>query len=247
VSKMPKRKRQDEIEQVDILPRLNPLAPDHIENEYEYLDNDDDPEEEVPSGSKLGNDELSQIMNAQKPATIRQDGDIKITPFNLSEELEEGEFDKAGNFIFKKGGKSDEEHEGGNDTWAESIDWKEVERREKEKDPELTLDRSKESTIPIRDEQTCFKEMLRIMRPDETVQRAIRRLGNSIPRKRPTNRNTPKGQNHGASSNMPKDQAQVEEAKRKLDLMTELANQVFLNGDTDIYQKSYEDLEEAIN
>lgn len=39
----------------------------------------------------------------QEKATVEYDEDIKITPFNMKEELEEdGYFDGAGNFIFKK-------------------------------------------------------------------------------------------------------------------------------------------------
>ena len=39
----------------------------------------------------------------QEDATIKSYGDIKITPFNLKEEMEEGHFDSEGNLhCFKK-------------------------------------------------------------------------------------------------------------------------------------------------
>lgn len=238
-----KRKR---LSSDEVMIKDGPLSEQPIENEYEHLDEDDDVEEEETDNKKKA--DYEQMLKAQEPATITQYDDIQITPFNLEEELEEGEFDKAGNFLFKKE-RTDDEH---NDTWAESIDWaavekKEQERRLKEQATAASKDaeekKNHEQSEPVRDRITCFKQMLRIMTPDETVQKTIRRLGNSVPKRRPTKSKSKSGQPMDTDD----DQKVIVEARKKLDLMIELAHQRLEDGDTDIYQKSYEDLEEAIN
>lgn len=248
-----KRKQPDPDE---ILAKEGPLSEEPIENEYEHLDDDNDVDEDTDGkvAGELAGEEYEQILKAAEPETIVHDGDIKITPFNLEEELEEGQFDRAGHYILKtRKDESDEDEEGGGDNWADSVDWSAVEKRERERNknetPAVAQTSAKHSNptgdLPAtaRDRISCYKNMLRIMRPDETVQRAIRRLGNSVPKRR---FNKP-----SRKSEVPKDSEddpdQVAAAKQSLNRMIELAHHVLEDGDTDIYQKSYEDLEEAIN
>lgn len=47
------------------------------------------------------------------------DGEVKITPFNMKEELEEGHFDREGHFQWNK----DKEIK---DNWLDNIDWVKV-------------------------------------------------------------------------------------------------------------------------
>lgn len=56
-------------------------------------------------------------MQGQEKATIEYEGSIKIMPFNMQEEEEEGHYDEEGNFVFNK--NKDEVH----DEWADNIDW----------------------------------------------------------------------------------------------------------------------------
>lgn len=53
----------------------------------------------------------------QEDATIDMEGETKITPFNMKEELEEGHFDRDGFYHFKK------ETETLKDAWLDNIDW----------------------------------------------------------------------------------------------------------------------------
>lgn len=239
-----KRKQPDEDEQVLII-TPGPLTEEPIENEYEHLD-EDDADGDADEDGKWNKTEYNQILRAQKPSTITQYDDIKITPFNLDDELEEGEFDSAGNFIFRREKEKDENK---NDTWAESIDWAAVEKQEKDRREKANVEQSsqaKAETDPVRDKATCYRQMLRLMRADETVQRTIRRLGNDVPKRRPYNKSSKnKTPSEGTSSLDGGDG--VVEARRKLDLMIELAHQRLEDGDTDIYQKTYDDLEDAIN
>lgn len=52
----------------------------------------------------------------QEDGVVGQDGEIRITPFNMQEELEEGHFDKEGMYHWKK--EKDVQ-----DNWLENIDW----------------------------------------------------------------------------------------------------------------------------
>ena len=62
------------------------------------LDSDEELEEDTGANEKLNDDEIE----GQEDFTIEREGEIKITPFNLIEEQEEGHFAKDGNFVWKK-------------------------------------------------------------------------------------------------------------------------------------------------
>jgi len=52
----------------------------------------------------------------QEEGVVGQDGEIRITPFNMQEELEEGHFDTEGMYHWNK----DKDVQ---DNWLENIDW----------------------------------------------------------------------------------------------------------------------------
>lgn len=218
-----------------------------IENEYEHLDEDDELEDEETVRKRKA--EYKRILKSQEPSTIDRYDDIKITPFNLEEELEEGEIDETGNYVFSKRSLEDDEE---NDEWAESVDWAAIEKKEREREEATEHETSKvedtkkstsaKSEPVILDKLACYKQMLRVMRPDESVQKTIRRLGQDVPKRRPVS----KSKTH-QPMDVDEKAEEIAEAKRKLNLIIELAHQRLEEGDMDIYQKSYEQLEEAIN
>lgn len=56
------------------------------------------------------------MFTGQEVATIDFDEGVRITPFNLDEEMEEGYFDSEGNYFINK----DKEIK---DNWLDNIDW----------------------------------------------------------------------------------------------------------------------------
>ena len=62
------------------------------------LDSDEEIEENELESEKLHDDDIE----GQEDVTIEKEGEVKITPFNLKEEQEEGHFAKDGNFVWKK-------------------------------------------------------------------------------------------------------------------------------------------------
>ena len=62
------------------------------------LDSDEEIDDNDADRDKLDDDDIE----GQEDITIEKEGEIKITPFNLKEEQEEGHFAKDGNFVWKK-------------------------------------------------------------------------------------------------------------------------------------------------
>lgn len=233
-----KRKRPDD---EGTSTRSGPLTEDPIENEYEHFDEDEDADDEI--ATQLKKNEFEEIVRAQEPSTLQQYDDIKITPFNLEEELEEGNFDKAGNFIFSKKQKDTDENP--NDNWAETVDWDSVEQKERERKRTQMVDHNEaamEEKMPqVRDKHACYREMLGLMLPNENVQQTIRRLGNSMPKRQPKH----KSKQPAFKSNQQEANIDIKETRRKLEQMIDLAHQILESGDVDIYQKSFQDVEKA--
>ncbi|CAF4428469.1 unnamed protein product, partial [Adineta steineri] len=64
------------------------------------LDSDEDDDDEQANTNEMNQNELDDI--GQEGATIGFDDDVKITPFNIDEELEDGHYDETGCFHWKK-------------------------------------------------------------------------------------------------------------------------------------------------
>lgn len=248
-----KRKQPDSDEEVpERLERLVDIPP-----EQDYLNDEDDLEPD-----NQAQEQFEDILEAQESATIKRYGDIKVTPFNVDEEREEGLLDEKGNYIMKARSRrpkknideyDDDEEEDANedDTWLQSVDWEAIERKESvgesvnKKTSTSQNSQAQNKNTNHGDKITCFKRMLRIMKPEETVKRTIQRLGQSIPRRKPISRHRHRSQPQSTEGIA--DDPSVEAARKDLDLMIELADHILQEGDMDIYQKLYEDLEEAIN
>lgn len=167
-------------------------------------------------------------VEGQEDKTIEYDGDIKITPFNMEDEMEEGHFDKDGMFIFSRD-KADIR-----DNWLDNIDWVKVRpskpSQENSRDSEASGDADKVDVLSI------YGEMLEVMRPGETVLACIKRLGGG---KRDSTINRWKKKKQ---EDEPDSTEETVRNKEQLLRMTELADRVISTGDMDVYQQSFERL-----
>ncbi|XP_064460389.1 CD2 antigen cytoplasmic tail-binding protein 2 homolog isoform X2 [Ornithodoros turicata] len=191
------------------------------------LDSDEEDDEENENKYNLLN---AEEVEGQEDKTIEYDGNIKITPFNMDDELEEGHFDKEGMFIFNK------DTEQIRDNWLDNIDWVKVQHgKEKvEEDAENSNDsEAKEDVFAV------YKQMLEIMSPGETVLRCIKRLGGGK-RDSTINRWKKKKDEEPKSNNGVDDDG--DKNKELLLKMTELADRIIATGDMDIYQQTFERL-----
>lgn len=102
------------------------------------------------------------------------EGNVPLTAFNMREELEEGHFDRQGNFIWT-------EEKEIRDEWLDNINWSHVKKATKAAGSMTTKGLGEESDSGGEeehfDEFKVYKELLVYMQPNETVNKTIRRLG----------------------------------------------------------------------
>ncbi|KAH8402542.1 hypothetical protein KR222_008599 [Zaprionus bogoriensis] len=148
--------------------------------------------------------------------------DVKITPFNMREELEEGHFDKDGHYHWNKESEI-------KDNWLDNIDWVKVEKDKNYFDP----NNEEKDGLPANsfNLNASLRKMLEFMKPGESVQMALQRLG----RKRPklSTLEKLKQKKAGITNTETQDIA----------TLTEVANEILSStGNMDIYQETYEQI-----
>ncbi|CAF2634990.1 unnamed protein product [Rotaria sp. Silwood2] len=224
------------------------------------LDSDEDDDDEQGNVKQMNQNDLDEI--GQESATIGFDNDVKITPFNIDEELEEGHYDETGCFQWKKKDK-EEVH----DAWLDEIDWTNV-KNYKLKNPDATgedFDDQKQSHLSNDDDDdndnddtdknqfneiNTLQSMLTIMEPGETVARTIKRLGTVISNNKPKQQWKQRKPLPGEIQTVKTVEQTPEELKKNkllLEEMSGLADQFVSNGELDIYQETYERLKTKLD
>ena len=178
-------------------------------------------------------------FDGEEEGNLHNEGEIVITPFNVKDELKEGYFDQSGTFIFKK------DQDEIKDNWIDNIDWAKI----KEVDKTDGAKKKEEVEEKAIDEEECLKKLIDLMNPNETVQRAMQRLGKSkiknLNRNRNKNRQRLKEDGQSGTSG---DEKQLEEEqeenvrKENLNSLIEMSNYLLSNGDMNIYETKYETL-----
>lgn len=219
------------------------------------LDSDEDDAEELDETKQMNKDELDDI--GQEKATIGFDDDVKITPFNIDEEMEEGHYDESGTFHWKKKDKAEVR-----DAWLDDIDWNNV-KNYKLKNPQATdedISDPSRSNLPDDIDESdpgefneihTLKSMLTIMQPGESVVRAIKRLGlatakNPKSKQREKQRKLLPGEVPPAAA-IEQTPEELKKSKLMLEEMSGLADQFVSNGELDIYQETYERLKSKLD
>nr|XP_005888877.1 PREDICTED: CD2 antigen cytoplasmic tail-binding protein 2 [Bos mutus]XP_014338132.1 PREDICTED: CD2 antigen cytoplasmic tail-binding protein 2 [Bos mutus] len=180
------------------------------------LDSDEEEEEEEEGSSKY--DILaSEDVEGQEAATLPSEGGVRITPFNLQEEMEEGHFDADGNYFLNRDAQI-------RDSWLDNIDW--VKIRERPPDQRPPSDSEEEDSLgqtPM-STQALLEGLLELMLPRETVAGALRRLG-----ARGGGKEGSKGPGRPSSP-------------QRLDRLSGLADQMVAQGNLGVYQETRERL-----
>lgn len=220
----------------------------------------DSDEEDNTDKYKLLNQECLHDIG-QEAKTKEFDDDIKLTPFNMKDELDDGNFDTDGFYHWKSKNKDDQ------DAWLDNIEWANVntfkdkynlqkEKGDEEKDSDSETEEPIESDIESlnneKDQIEIFEKILGHLKPGETVLKAIKRLGNSskssidnisktglsasqrwIKKKAPIS----------TQGNLkPVDPEQAKLDKESLELLTGYANHFIDRGYYDIYEDTFEKL-----
>ena len=179
-------------------------------------------------GDQLGDEDLAH----QEEATIDWDGDTKVTPFNLKEEMEEGRFDAHGNYYFGKG------EEDVDDQWLESVDWDRVRETEGAEGGKDEDDDSDDEVLSSDGKKALLRKAVDLLQPGETVATALRRLGggSKAGARRQGSKSKKVDQKNVA------DTAEIEKNKRLMLELTEVADKLLQQGRMTIYGDTYEKL-----
>lgn len=221
---MSKRKLEEELED------------DWVENKIakpglkvNSLDSDEEDDGNERNYDILPEDEIE----GQEDSTADFDGNVRITPFNMKEEMEEGHFDTDGNYHWKKDAKLIR------DNWLDNIDWVKVKQNSK-KDEELKeSDGDDSGSVPF-DHISVYKKILEFMKPGETVAQSLRRLGGRGKSGSASQRWCKRGKNGDGPSKSAIDSSAEADREQMLKL-TELADELLTEtGNMDIYQESFE-------
>ncbi|KAG1667080.1 CD2 antigen cytoplasmic tail-binding protein 2 [Nymphon striatum] len=191
------------------------------------LDSDEEDENIKKKYDVLGEEDV----DGQEDSTIDYDGDIKITPFNMKEEMEEGHFDVEGNYYVDNA--SDVK-----DHWIDNIDWVKVKTVDKTEVNQETSNSSKDidySNMKEEDKIPVYLQMLDLMKPGEDSLKSIKRLGGS-------------GNQGSASSRWLKKKKKISDKKdggsssntENLENLTSLADRLLQAGEYEIYQYTFE-------
>ncbi|XP_069507757.1 CD2 antigen cytoplasmic tail-binding protein 2 isoform X2 [Ambystoma mexicanum] len=216
------------------------------------LDSDEEEDEDEGGGDSNKYDILNvEDVEGQESATLDFEEGVRITPFNLKEEMEEGHFDSEGNYFVNKDSLI-------RDNWLDNIDWVRVKDQgpgqrktillkgdDETKEGEDEDDDEAEGRTPM-EKKALLEGLLEMLQPGETVAKAIRRLGVkgpkelALPRKwKP--RKPKEGEPIPVVQEEPVDEAE-QLRKGQLERLTGLADQMVARGVYEIYQDTCEKL-----
>lgn len=159
----------------------------------------------------------------------RQEGEQKMTAFNMKEEMEEGHFDKDGHFIWNNEKEI-------RDNWLDNIDWQKIKHSQESADKYMISETGIEAesdsdeTTEKFDEIASYKNMLQYMKPKETVNKAIKRLGSD-------------NMKLSSVERLRRKKAGTLHDNKEVTHLTELANEILTKqGNMDIYQETFEQI-----
>ncbi|XP_070572312.1 CD2 antigen cytoplasmic tail-binding protein 2-like [Ptychodera flava] len=180
------------------------------------LDSDEEDDGKDARHYELTEDDIE----GQEEGTVDYEEGIRIIPFNLKEEMEEGHFDAEGNYFENKEDLI-------RDNWLDNVDWVKIKERPPEKDEENMSDAQE----PFDRLKVC-SEILKYLKPGESIAKAIHRLG---------------GGKQASSSRKwqakkQKTEESEEDKKRKEDMLTltGLVDQLVQRGQYEAYSYTYE-------
>ncbi|KAK7078865.1 CD2 antigen cytoplasmic tail-binding protein 2 [Halocaridina rubra] len=202
---------------------------------------DSDEEDDADGGveeSELGEKNYDVLkdedIDGQEEGTLDFEGENRITPFNMKEELEEGHFDGDGFYHFKK------ETDKIKDAWLEDIDWIKVKHHEGDDGKygsDVESDADSNDTFSSTNNKAdgsimIYTEMLEFVREGETVAKALKRLGGN---KKMSSAQKWKLKKTGSLGKENGDQNMADFLR-----LTELAGKIMETGNMDIYQETFE-------
>ncbi|KAI8587002.1 hypothetical protein BDZ88DRAFT_454478 [Geranomyces variabilis] len=159
-------------------------------------------------------------------------GEVKLTPFNMEEEMEEGDFDESGHYIRKR-----DEHLI-HDSWLQGVTKDQMEKaRAAHERQQIQSDEPSDADENIKDPNLIWLKVIQVMKPKESIPKALRRLAGA---KKPLgNRNKWKKDKKG-EERVAEEDPQAAQRKQDLDKLTSYSDRLMGLGVTDVYDLTYE-------
>lgn len=240
-----------------------------IDKKYKNTLESDEEDDEVEA-EKRNRLKVLNLKHREKK-TIIMDGGIEVTPFNMRDEMEDGHFDRTGNFIFdkpeqkrKRLGPGTDDDDSEEDAWADSVDNLPVYTPNKDKS---SIDQVSASTSGVKrkHEQVDSDEddggPSSFMADEPNGQNRAASVANSIDRYKKIvsfmlpdetvqktiqrlGKNVPRGRQFKTKANNTNSDAAKKalEDKANLDKFIELAHNIMETVDLKIYEKTYEQI-----
>ncbi|KAI9502323.1 hypothetical protein GGI25_004722 [Coemansia spiralis] len=165
---------------------------------------------------------------------------IKIEAFNMREDLEQGQFDTQGNFIWNKKDPMDYQ-----DSWLDGVSKKAINQARDSKLKQDKTQTSQEHNLATRWDSVSNDDIIvaiiNRLQSRETILSALARIGGSKKKtKNKWNKRT-KAKKSGAMALDAEEEGKKEkQRKRVIDELTELADQAMARGMISIYDETYE-------
>lgn len=169
---------------------------------------------------------------------IDEEDEVKITPFNMKEELQEGHFDADGHYQWKK----DKEIK---DNWLDNIDWVKIKKDSNYKqkynaaglpdsDADSSTDEEEAAKIQAFDLKQTYKNIIGMMKPKESVKKSLQRLGGN---KKMSTAERWKRRKAGI----------IDESEVLVTKLTGFCDEILTRtGNMDIYEETFEKIEQKI-
>ncbi|KAL0076365.1 hypothetical protein J3Q64DRAFT_1771303 [Phycomyces blakesleeanus] len=165
-----------------------------------------------------------------------------VMAFNMQQEMEEGSFDAQGNYVPNKG-----DPQAFHDRWMEGISRKDMvaarEAQTKREANEALLEAARQAAMP-QTQNEVYLELVNQLKPGQSVREALSTLASASSAKVPAwkqklldkkNKNKPKANPKQALS-----EEEEAERKKKVERITELADQMMALGHFGIYEDTFE-------
>jgi len=221
-----------------------PVLDDYVKKNTIESDDEEANEDQADKFERLGEEDIegaedSDVGDEFNDDETQQGNAPLITPFNLKEEMEEGDFDKQGHYHFKKDNDI-------RDNWMDEIDWAKVKKNEKNIPSYASRINEDEDEDKVDfNEIKTLEEILKYLNSGETVQAAMRRLGKLSNSQR--SRNWRREKKYDLEDDEMESETKVSDEekrnKEKLDELSELVDQMAGAGHYDIYTDSYEKIQ----
>ncbi|KAJ2358664.1 hypothetical protein GGF43_000663 [Coemansia sp. RSA 2618] len=206
-----------------------------------FLDIDDIVGQEMSSVSRTESTFDDFDLKGKRSASAKPDGEnkIKIEAFNMRDDLEEGNFDATGTFVWNK--KDPQAYQ---DEWLSSVSKGAIERARESKDKQKQKQSAQTDKLALRWDTVSNEDLvlaiINMLEPRETVFAALARIGGSGAKQKKKKVN--KWSKKGRAQMDTVDDEKERERKRLIERLTELADQAMARGISGIYDDSYEQM-----